>query len=200
MRARDAREYIESVYRERIENLMREVRKELPEDYVLFSKIRSYYVKIDASGSTIYTRLTKLRSACWFARTLFGKPLRELTRDEWEEFSTELYSRYNSKDSIVGVIHPLRLALKYLGYSEKDVKELFPYPSSVHAKMKGKSPPPYVPGHVLDKVVFSVRDDMYRALFCLMRITGARIEEIVLHSGIPAHMSWFAGTGTSDGL
>lgn len=45
MRARDAREYIESVYRERIENLMREARKELPEDYVLFAKVKSYYVK-----------------------------------------------------------------------------------------------------------------------------------------------------------
>jgi len=39
------REYIESVYRERIENLMKEVRKELQEDYVLFAKVRSHYVK-----------------------------------------------------------------------------------------------------------------------------------------------------------
>ncbi len=31
MRAGDAREYIESVYRERIENLMREIRRELLE-------------------------------------------------------------------------------------------------------------------------------------------------------------------------
>ncbi len=31
MRARDAREYIESVYRKRIENLLREVREELLE-------------------------------------------------------------------------------------------------------------------------------------------------------------------------
>jgi len=55
VRARDARGYIESVYRERVENLMREVREELPEDYVLFLKVRSYYVRIRASGTTIYT-------------------------------------------------------------------------------------------------------------------------------------------------
>ncbi|OYT52054.1 MAG: hypothetical protein B6U73_00485 [Desulfurococcales archaeon ex4484_204] len=47
-------------------------------------------------------------------------------------------------------------------------------------RIKISTPPPHVPGHVLDKVVFSIQDDMYRALFCLMRITGARIEEIVL--------------------
>ncbi len=180
MRARDAREYIESMYRKRIENLMNEVKNELPEDYVLFLKVKSHYVKIRASGTTTYTRLTRLRSACWFARRLFGKPLKELTRDEWEILSSELYSRYSTKDAIVSAIHPLRLVLKYLGYSERDIKELFPYPSSIHAKMSSRSPPPYVPGHILDKVVFSIQDDMYRALFCLMRITGARIEEIVL--------------------
>ncbi len=31
VRARDAREYIESIYRERIENLMREIRRKLLE-------------------------------------------------------------------------------------------------------------------------------------------------------------------------
>ena len=64
MRTRDAREYIESVYREFIENLMKEVRKELQEDYVLFAKVRSHYVKIRISDTTTYTRLTRLRSAC----------------------------------------------------------------------------------------------------------------------------------------
>lgn len=50
----------------------------------------------------------------------------------------------------------------------------------MHVKMSNKSSPPYVSGYVLDKVVFSIQDDMYRALFYLMRIIGARIEEITL--------------------
>jgi len=87
---------------------------------------------------------------------------------------------YSTKDAIVSAIHPLRLVLKHLGYDDKEIKELFPYPSSIHAKMSSKSSPPYVPGYIPDKVVFSIQDNMYRALFCLMRITGARIEEIVL--------------------
>jgi len=82
VRNRDARNYIEFVYKERIENLLKEVRKELPEDYVLFLKVRSHYLKIGASDTTTYTRLTRLRSACWLARRLFGKPLKELTREE----------------------------------------------------------------------------------------------------------------------
>jgi len=158
---------------------MREVGEELPEDYPLFLKVRSRYVRIRASGTTIYTRLTRLRSACWLARRLFGKPLKELSRDEWEILSSELYSMYSTKDAIVSAIHPLRLVLKQLGYDDREIKELFPYPSSVHDKMSSKSSPPHVPGYILDKVVFSIQDDMYRALFCLMRITGARIEEIV---------------------
>lgn len=153
MRTGDAREYIESVYRKRIENLMKEVRKELPEDYVLFLKVRSHYVRIKAGGSTAYTRLTRLRSACWLARRLFGKPLKELSRDEWEILSSELYSMYSTKDAIVSAIYPLRLLLKFLGYSKEEVKELFPYPSSMHAKMSSKSSPPYVPGYILDKVM-----------------------------------------------
>jgi len=32
-------------------------RKELPEDYTLSLKVRSYYLKIGASGTTIYTRV-----------------------------------------------------------------------------------------------------------------------------------------------
>ena len=64
MRARDARDYVESVYREFIENLMKEVREELQEDYVLFAKVRSHYVKIRVNDTTTYTRLTRLRSAC----------------------------------------------------------------------------------------------------------------------------------------
>ena len=55
VRTRDAREYIESIYRERIENLMKEVRKELQEDYVLFAKVRSHYVKIRVSDTTTHT-------------------------------------------------------------------------------------------------------------------------------------------------
>ncbi len=180
MKVRDAREYLESVYKARIENLMNAVKEELPEDYILFLKVKSHYVKIRASGTTTYTRLTRLRTACWLARRLFGKPLKELTREEWEVLSSELYSMYNTKDAIVSAIHPLRLVLKFLGYDERDIKELFPYPSSIHAKMSSKSSPPYVPGYILDKVIFSIRDDMYRALFCLMRITGGRIEEITL--------------------
>ena len=72
---------------------------------------------------------------------------------------------YSTKDAIVSAIHPLRLVLDHLGYNDKEIKELFPYPSSMHAKMSSKSSPPYVPGHVLDKVVLSIQDDMYRALF-----------------------------------
>ena len=64
MRVRDARDYIESIYRERVENLLKEVREELPEDYVLLLKVRSHYLRIRASGTTTYTRLTRLRSAC----------------------------------------------------------------------------------------------------------------------------------------
>jgi len=71
VRAGDAREYIESVYKKRIENLTREVREELPEDYPLFLKVRSHCVRIKASGTTTYTRLTRLRSACWLARRLY---------------------------------------------------------------------------------------------------------------------------------
>jgi len=52
VRARDAREYIESIYRERVEDLMREVREELPEDYMLFLKVKTHYVKMRASGTT----------------------------------------------------------------------------------------------------------------------------------------------------
>ena len=55
MRARDAREFIESVYREFIENLMKEVRKGLQEDYMLFAKVRSHYVRIRVSDTTTYT-------------------------------------------------------------------------------------------------------------------------------------------------
>ena len=62
MRTRDAREYLESVYRVRIENLMKEVREELPEDYILFLKVKNHYVKIGASGTATYTRLTRLRT------------------------------------------------------------------------------------------------------------------------------------------
>ncbi len=58
---------MESVYRVCIENLVKEVRKELLEDYVLFHKVKSYYVKNGASGTTIYTKLTRLRFACWLA-------------------------------------------------------------------------------------------------------------------------------------
>lgn len=108
MKAGNARDYIESVYRERIENLMKEVKEELLEDYVLFLKVKSHYVKIRASSATTYTRLTRLRSACRLARRLFGKPLKELSRDEWEILSSELYSMYSTKDAIVSAIHPLR--------------------------------------------------------------------------------------------
>ena len=70
VRARDARAYLESVYRMRTENLMKEVKEELPEGYILFLKVKNHYVKIGASETTTYTRLTKLRTACWFARRL----------------------------------------------------------------------------------------------------------------------------------
>ncbi len=46
--------------------------------------------------------------------------------------------------------------------------------------MSSKSSPPYVPNYMLDKVVFSIQGDTYRALLYLMRFTGARMEEIVL--------------------
>jgi len=59
--------------------------------------------------------------------------------------SLELYSMYNTKDAIVSAIHPLRLVLKELGYSEKEVEKLFPYSSSMHAKMSSKSSSQYVP-------------------------------------------------------
>ena len=95
-------------------------------------------------------------------------------------FSAYLYGKYNTRDAIVSAIHPLRLTLRFLGYDKEAVKELFPYPSSVKAKLSHKAPPPYVPGEVLDRVVFAISDDMYRAFFSLMRITGARIEEVML--------------------
>jgi len=98
----------------------------------------------------------------------------------WDILFLELYSMYDTKDAMVSAIHQLRLVLKELCYSEKEVEKLFPYPSSMHAKMSSKSSPQYVPGYVLDRVEFSIQGDMYRALFCFMRITSARIEEIVL--------------------
>jgi len=49
---------------------------------------------------------------------------------------------YGTKDAIVSAIHPLGLVLKHLGYDDKEVKELFPYPSSMHTKMRGKSSSP----------------------------------------------------------
>lgn len=88
--------------------------------------------------------------------------------------------KVQNKRLIVSAIHLLRLTLKYLEFSEEERKELFPYPSSIKAKSQNETPPPYVPGHVLDKVIFAIGDDVYRALFSLMRITGARIEEITL--------------------
>ena len=47
---------------------------------MLFIKVKSYYVKNMVSGTTIYTRLTRLRSACWLVRRLFGKSLSKLTK------------------------------------------------------------------------------------------------------------------------
>ena len=98
MRARDTREYIEPVCREFIENLMKEVRKELQEDYMLFAKVRSHYVKIRVSDTTPYTR----GYLDWdlHARSLFGKSLRKLT-------------------AIASAIYSLRLVLKDLGYELK---------------------------------------------------------------------------------
>lgn len=177
---RNPEEYIESVYRARIERLLKEIKKEFPEDYRFFVKIKSTYTRKQATGSTTYTRLTRLRTACRVARELFGKPLSKLTRDEWEELSMHLYTMYRTRDAIVSAIHPLRLVLKQIGYDKEEIKELFPYPSSVKAKSQHEDPPPYVPGEILDRVVFNIYEDVYRALFCLMRITGARIEEITL--------------------
>ncbi len=177
---RNNENYIEQLYRERIEELLRNARKEFPEDYRLFIKIRAYYTKIQATNLTTYTRLTRLRSACREVRELFRKPLVKLTREEWEIFSEYLYSKYCTRDGIITMIHPLRLVLKFLGYSEEEAKKLFPYPSSLKAKLQHKAPPPYVPGHVLDKVVFAIPTMLYRALYCLMRITGARTEEVIL--------------------
>ena len=45
-----------------------------------------------------------------------------------------LYTMYRTRDAIVSAIHPLRLVLKQLGYNKEEIKELFPYPSSVKAK------------------------------------------------------------------
>ena len=70
----------------------------------------------------------------------FGKPLKELSRDEWEILSSELYSTYSTKDAIVSAIHPLRLVLKFLGYSKEEIKELFPYPSNMHTKILRHNP------------------------------------------------------------
>jgi len=76
--------------------------------------------------------------------------------------------QYQTREAIVSAIHPLRLTLKFLGYDRDTIKELFLYPSSVKAKLSHKAPPPYVLGHLLDKAVFAITDDMYRALFCLI--------------------------------
>ncbi len=174
------RNFIELVYKRRIANLMNEVRKTFPEDYKLFMKIRNYYLKIQASSVTTYTRLTRLRTACKLSRQLFGKPLSQLTKEEWETLSIQMYSMYSTRDAIVSAIHPLRLAMKYSGFNEKEIKEIFPYPNSMKAKAESENPPPYVPGEVLDRVVFAIGNDMYRAFFALMRITGARVEEVAL--------------------
>jgi len=178
--ATEPRNYLELLYRRRIANLMNEVRKAFPEDYKLFTKIRSYYLKIQASSVTTYTRLTRLRTACKLARKLFGKPLSELEKEEWETLAIQMYSMYRTKDAIVSAIHPLRLAMKYRGFDEKELKEVFPYPNSMKAKAESENPPPYVPGELLDKVIFAIGNDMYRAFFALMRITGARVEEVAL--------------------
>ena len=180
MRTSVARNFIDELYDRRIENLLQEVRDTFREEYPLFIKIRGYYSRIQASNVTTYTRLTRLRTACKVSRQLFRKPLTQLTRDEWETLSMYLYSMYKTRDGIVSAIHPLRLVLKYTGYDKETIKELFPYPSSVKAKLEHEKPPPYVPGHVLNKVILAISDDMYRAFFALMRITGARIEEVVL--------------------
>ncbi|MCD6488439.1 MAG: hypothetical protein J7K21_04360, partial [Desulfurococcales archaeon] len=98
--ATEPRNYLELLYRRRIANLMNEVRKAFPEDYKLFTKIRSYYLKIQASSVTTYTRLTRLRTACKLARKLFGKPLSELEKEEWETLAIQMYSMYRTKDAI----------------------------------------------------------------------------------------------------
>ena len=80
-------------------------------------KIKSTYTRKQATGSTIYTRLTRLRTACRVARELFGKPLSKLTRDEWEELSMHLYTMYRTRDVIVSAIYLLKLVLKQLAHS-----------------------------------------------------------------------------------
>ena len=134
MRASITTNYIDELHRVRVDNLLKEVREEFPEEYPVFLKIRAYYVKNQASNVTTYSRLTRLRTACRISRQLFGKPLTELTREEWEVLSAHMYSMYSTRDAIVSAIHPLRLTLKFWGYDKETIKELFPYPSSVKAK------------------------------------------------------------------
>ena len=173
-------DYIDEEYKRLTQQLLNEVREQYPEEYPYFLKIYTKYIKEKARYATIYSRLTRLRTVCNLARELFGKPLTQLNVEEWEALSAHIYTYYSSRDSIVSVVHPLRLLLTYLGYSMEKAKELFPYPSAMQAKASVEDPPPYVPGHVLDKVVFAIEEDVYRALFCLVRITGCRIEEAIL--------------------
>jgi len=84
-------------YRIRVDNVLKDVGREFPEEYPIFLKIRAYYVKNQASNTTIYTRLTRLRSACRISRQLFGKSLTKLGREEWEALSAHLYSIYNTR-------------------------------------------------------------------------------------------------------
>ena len=75
VRASTTSNYIDEIHRIRVDNLLKEVRREFPEEYPTFLKIRAYYVKNQASNTTIYTGLTKLRSACKTSRQLFGKTI-----------------------------------------------------------------------------------------------------------------------------
>ncbi len=80
MRVSATTNYIDEVYRVRVDNLLKAVKEEFPKEYPIFLKIRAYYTKNQASNITVYSRLTRLRTACKIARQLFGKPLTKLTR------------------------------------------------------------------------------------------------------------------------
>lgn len=60
MRTSDPISYTNELYREHIDKLLEEVKEEFLEEYQIFLKIRSDYIKTRAANLTIHTRLTRV--------------------------------------------------------------------------------------------------------------------------------------------
>ncbi len=170
--------FFDEVYKRYCFKVLNDVRSKYPSDYPIFMKIFNSKMKDASSFCSIYVYLTKLRSIEEQSIEQFDKPLSQLTNEELDLLSSMLYSKYDP-DTLRSISTILREFYTHLKFDKDYLRDLFPYPSKKRVKSFLK-PPPFVPGHVLDRVIFAIDEDMYRSLFCLLRITGGRIEEAVL--------------------